>query len=288
MRTRKRRKAVGYAILSLLAVLAGILVFFKIPYSKTKSEFQEMVTQTIGSSKADRGVFTVEELQGLPLPVRTYFAANGFIGTPKMSSMKAVYKNVDFVMDPNRPPLTIDYTHYDFVHEPARIAYIGSSKFGLPFEGLDSYYRGAGGMKGVLAKTVTLFDQRGKNMDQGALVTVLSESLLAPAIALQDFITWEAIDDMHAKATITDKGLSASGVFTFNEKGEMASFTTRDRPAVASDGTVRKAAWTAVCKDYRRKNGINLPTTFEGVWHYEEGDLVYFKGRNVEIEYDPK
>jgi hypothetical protein len=92
-------------------------------------------------------------------------------------------------------------------------------------------------MKGVVAKAFTLFDQKGPEMDKACLVTVLSESLYVPNIALQDYITWEAIDDTHAKAVITAFGLSAGGIFTFNEAGEALEFTTDDRMAVGFDGS---------------------------------------------------
>ncbi|MDY3917602.1 MAG: DUF6544 family protein [Candidatus Limivivens sp.] len=48
--------------------------------------------------------------------------------------------------------LKIDYTQYNFIHEPCRMALIDSSMFGIPFEDYDYYQNGTGGMKGVIAK----------------------------------------------------------------------------------------------------------------------------------------
>ncbi|MNN49042.1 hypothetical protein D3C81_1635460 [compost metagenome] len=141
-------------------------------------------------------------------------------------------------------------------------------------------------MKGVLAKGITLFDQRGEEMDQASLVTYLSESLLVPSVALQNFIVWEAIDDLHSKATISYYGISASGIFTFNEKGEMTSFSTEDREAISMDGSKEKVKWTAVLSDYRNnKDGIKQPARLQAIWNYEEGDLLYFNGLHATIEY---
>ena len=50
--------------------------------------------------------------------------------------------------------------------------------YGIPFEGIDAYQNGAGSMKGVIAKTFTLFDQKGEAMDQAGLPACLAESLL--------------------------------------------------------------------------------------------------------------
>lgn len=43
-----------------------------------------------------------------------------------------------------------------FINEPCRMALIDSSMFGIPFEGYDYYQNGTGGMKGVIAKAITL------------------------------------------------------------------------------------------------------------------------------------
>jgi L-rhamnose mutarotase len=147
---------------------------------------------------------------------------------------------------------------------------------------------GAGSMKGVLAKLFTLFDQTGEAMDRASLVTCLSECLLIPNMALQDYIVWEEIDALHAKAAITHYGITAGGIFTFNENGEMLSFTTGDREAVAADGTSEKVKWTAVCSEYVETNGIKKPTVLKAIWHYDDGDLVYFDGKDVVIEFDTR
>ncbi|MNH37508.1 hypothetical protein D3C79_984230 [compost metagenome] len=122
-------------------------------------------------------------------------------------------------------------------------------------------------------------------MDRASLVTFLSESLLAPDAALQDYVTWGKIDDLHAKATISCYGTSASGIFTFNEKGEMTSFTTEDREAISMDGKREQVTWTAIISDYEDHNGIKQPTTLQAVWNYDEGDLLYFDGIHTSIEY---
>ena len=85
------------------------------------------VTAAIGDS------FTEAELAGLPEPVKKYFDYCGFIGTRKMSYMKATFKAVPFKMGKNKPGLMIDYTQYNFVAKPDRIALIGTFPVRHPF-----------------------------------------------------------------------------------------------------------------------------------------------------------
>jgi len=196
--------------------------------------------------------------------------------------MKATFKNADFIMTGNKK-VKIDYTQYNFVDKPVRFAYIDSSMFGIPFEGLDSYKDGIGSMKGTLAKMFTLFDQRGEDMDKACLVTVLSECLAIPNVALQDYIKWEPVDDTHAKATITYYGTSASGVFTFDSNGALTAFRTSDRVATDMDGSKREADWSAYFEDYQTVNGIKHPRVLRAVWHFPEGDLVYFNENKTDV-----
>jgi len=271
-----------------LGIIAGILaaiillavVYFIQPYSSLKSDFNKTAAQLISETQPETEIFTEQDIARLPEPVRKYFIHCGYIGTPKMSWMKTEFKDVPFSTGVDKAMITIDYTQYNFVETPNRLAFIDSAMYGIPFQGFDSYNQGVGSMKGVIAKAFTLFDQKGVEMDKACLATVLAESLYVPNIALQDYITWEAIDDTHAKASITSFGISASGIFTFNEAGEILEFTTNDRMAVGFDGSKQSIPWSAVYEGYERnENGIFKPTILKAVWHYPEGDLAYFNGK---------
>lgn len=142
---------------------------------------------------------------------------------------------------------------------------------------------GAGSMKGTLGKVIPLFNQKGESMDKSSLVTILAECFIIPDVALQNYISWEEIDDTHAKGTITYYGISASGIFTFNEKGEVLSFRTSDRTSVDMTGVSRNAEWSATYSDYISNNGIRQPRVLTSIWHYSEGDSVYFNENKSEV-----
>ena len=162
-----------------------------------------------------------------------------------------------------------------------------SSMFGIPFEGYDSYQNGKGGMKGVIGKLITIFNETGPEMDKACLVTFLAESLFIPSVLLEEYITMEAIDDYHVKANIAYEGHEASGIFQFNKNYEMVCFKTDDRAIVNTDGTIEYVPWSSICGDYKQyENGLNLPTKFQAVWNYSNGDFVYFDGMINNISYE--
>lgn len=281
-----------FIIIGVFLVLIGVLmIWFNISYSPVKKQFQNDLDVLLAENKLStvEEVFTDNDFSHLPIAIQKYIENCGYIGTPKMSYLKMEYYNVDFSQGRNGPALTIDYTQYNFINAPCRMALIDSSMFGIPFEGYDYYQNGTGGMKGVIAKAITLFDQTGADMDKACLATFLAESLFAPTVLLQDYITFEEIGDFEVRATITYGGQTASGIFTFNEQYEMISFTTNDRAVTGTDGNIEYIPWSALCSDYQlSENGIKYPTKFQAVWNYPDGDFVYFDGIISEVSYGYK
>ena len=276
------------SLIIVLTILVLIIVCFLLPYSPTKSAFVSDVEDLKSTNKLDTDrLFEQSDIEMLPMPIQKYIEGCGYIGTPQISYMCMEYNDVDFKQGRSGPSLTIDYTQYNFVAQPARMALIDSSMFGIPFEGRDYYADGTGGMKGVIAKVITLFDQTGPEMNKACLATFLAECMFEPSILLQDYISFEEIDDYHASATISYGGQTASGVFAFNDNYEYISFTTNDRAVINSDGTVEYIPWTAACSNYRiSDNGIKYPTKFSAIWNYPDGDFIYFDGVISSVGYD--
>lgn len=272
-----------------LFVLIGIiLIWFYVPYSPVKRDFQNDIDALMSENqlRTNNEVFTKEDFSSLPVAIQKYIQNCGYIGTPKMSYLRMEYNNVVFSQGKNHPTLKIDYMQYNFINEPCRMALIDSSMFGIPFEGYDYYQNGTGGMKGVIAKAITLFDQTGVDIDKACLATFLAESLFAPTILLQDYITFEEISDFEVQATISYKEQKASGIFTFNEQYEMISFTTNDRAVAGTDGSMEYIPWSALCGDYQISvNGIKYPSKFQAVWNYPDGDFIYFDGIISKVSY---
>lgn len=117
----------------------------------------------------------------------------------------------------------------------------------------------------------------------GLLLMVIGAAIVYFNIPYSKTKTEFADDAKNLLAMTTSK---KGGVFTFNEIGEALAFTTDDREAVTSDGRSEKVRWSAILRDYQENGGIKKPTVLQAVWHYDEGDLIYFSSRDVVIEYD--
>jgi len=265
-------------------IICGIIIFFNIPYSRTKAEFNKIISEEKSKLTASKEVLTEDDIDALPDSLKKHFRYVGFIGKQKPIYMNIAFKDVDFIQVDNH--LKMDYTQYNFVNIPLRYALIESSLYGIPFQGMDYLSSESGGMKGVLGKTFELFNLTGENMYKACLVTWLSECVFLPTAALHDFIKWEQIDETHVKGTITYNGVTVSGIFTFNEQGAMILFETYDRGETQPDGTVRDIKWSAVCTDYKEFNGLMQPTVFKAINTDLDKSVVYFDAHNAEIKYD--
>lgn len=82
----------------------------------------------------------------------------------------------------------------------------------LHFTGRDKYAEGHGSMLIRLFSIFPVAAASGKEMDQGALLRYLAEMQWFPSAALNRYIQWEEIDSFSAKATMSDQGVTASGV----------------------------------------------------------------------------
>ena len=273
---KKGRKIVIGVIFILLVV---IIVYLMIPYSPVKKEYSSIVGELSEANKMPKSIITEDDLKVLPEVIQKYFIKNGYVGIESASIIKFDFKDVEFSMGVNKPNIRIDYTVYDFVKEPTRVALIDSKMFGIPFQGIDICKDGKAKMKGTLAKNITLFNTKFDIIDS----SYLSECMMHPSLALQENITYKQIDDYSVEATIRKNGRKTTGIFYFNENYEMTHFI--DEKRLSSD-TNTYEKWSAVTSDYKVVNGVNRPTKFQAVWNFSEGDLVYFDSKNMKIRYE--
>ncbi len=273
---------------ALVLAIGGLEVFFHLPYSNTRAEFDSLRNTLLAAMPKTSEVFTEDALTTLPVPVRKYFNVCGFLGRPRMNAMKAVHRGARYVSHRGAIPIVVDYTQYLNTLGPCRLDLTVGWTYGMPFESIECFSGGKCSVKGVLGKAINLYCREGDAMNVDGLAAFLSECLLCPSAALQDYITWEEIDALHAGARIACHGLYADGIFTFGGNGELISFTSDNRAYTAPDGTSEICAWSMVFRDYQQTDGLWLPTDFHGIWHFQDGDLLSFDGDEVIIEYDPE
>lgn len=287
------KKILIVGIVIIIISIVAIVIWFAMPASPLKNKFQKVISEDIKENELAYGniannIYTEEEIQKLPEAIQEFFRYSGLIGKNQTYISHITYADTDFKLSQDKPSLKIKYEHYNMLNRLDRVAAIDTSLMGIPFDGLDNYTNGKGSMTGMLAKSITLFNSTGTQMDESCLVTTLSEMVFLPTIALQDYVIWESIDDNNAKATITYNGYTVSAVFTINDLGEIIRIETDNRYIDEGDGNSSKHKWVIDLSDYIEENGIKHPSKAKATWKLSTGDYTYFDGKGISIDYNVK
>ncbi len=227
------------------------------------------------------------DIVSMPEPVQKYFRKCGYVGRELTYNCSVEWENVEFKMKPERDWMPIKCLQFNSVKEPARFAYLYAPKMGINmFVGRDKYQAGKGNMHIPILGLFNLQNAWGREMDESSLVTILSETLFVPGYALQPYISWEPIDSLRARATITHNGISVGGVFHFNANGEMTHFISYDRNFVGTDGKAKKVPWMAEVDSYTQYQNLAIPAYVRATWKLPEGDYEYFRGKVVALQFN--
>lgn len=225
-----------------------------------------------------------EDLAGLPFPVQKWLENSGVVGKEKIQSVRLKQKLM-MKTDESKPWMPAHAEQYFTVEKPS---FIWKAKVSMApmlfFTGLDKYYEGHGKMEIKVLSLIPVVDSQGKEIDQSTLLRYLGEIIWFPPAALRDYIKWESIDEVSAKATMSYKGVSASAMFYFNEKGEVINFNAKRY--MEKDGQYLLEDWGGVPKEYKEFNGIKIPNKGEVLWRLKTGDFTWLQYEITEIEYN--
>jgi hypothetical protein len=157
---------------------------------------------------------------------------------------------------------------------------------GLSVRVLDAYADGKGALWARLGGVVPVADPTpGPALDEGELMRYLAEAPLYPTALLPDMgITWTAVDDRSARATLEHRGTTATLVFHVNDQDEVERVTGK-RPFLTDDGTYEERSWKGTWRNYERRGSLRVPTEGEVAWIHPEGAVAYWRGHMESIEY---
>ena len=134
----------------------------------------------------------------------------------------------------------------------------------------DVYVNGVGDGRVALLSAITMSADHGsRDLNVGELYRLLAEAPWNPTLLLPSAdLTWKAIDERRAAATLTHGGETVSIEFRFNDAGEVASVYAAERPR--SFGTTYVATpWEGRFTHYVTIKGMRVPSSGEVGWWVE-------------------
>lgn len=231
------------------------------------------------------GKVTLEQVQTLPAPVSRWLIFSGIIDKPMIHSAR-VKQSAWMKMKPEQeewyPAKAIQYTTTE---TPAFIWSVEMKMSPLMhIRGRDKYTRGKGEMLIKLNGLLNIVNAQGEKMDEGTLQRFLGEMVWFPSLALSPYISWEAIDEHSARATMSYGDTSGSGIFWFNDQGDFVKFMAMRYKG--NDADAQRYPWVLTVQDYAVFEGIRVPSQMQAAWQLEKGDWTWLKLTLDQVQYN--
>jgi len=145
-----------------------------------------------------------------------------------------------------------------------------------------------GGRGDMLVKPLSAFaiaDASGPEIDQGAALRWLAESVWFPDAFTGDAIEWASIDDHSARASLRHMGLPVNAVFEVDQEGRIAALHA-ERYRDLGGGRSALTPWSGRYTDYREFDGFRVPSGVEVTWNLPEGPFSYARFHITALEYN--
>jgi hypothetical protein len=121
-------------------------------------------------------------------------------------------------------------------------------------------------------------------INSATVIRYLSEICWFPDAALSNYIKWEEVDSLSAKATVTYNGQSVYGIFNFNDAGDLVSFIA-DR-YYGSDEKATLEKWLITVTGYKDFSGIRIPYKNTVTWKLKTGDFTWADIEVTDMEFN--
>jgi hypothetical protein len=265
--------------------LLDLLLIIMIIALSLKYIMQRQVDNEIKKLHKDTGLSVEpvkeEDLQRLPPLVQKWMKASGVVGKEMVQKAKIKQKG-HLRISPQASWKAFSAEQNVNYVKPAFIWYAKIKMYPLILVyGLDKYLNGQGNMSIRLMSAISLSKASGSEINQGSLLRYLAEIMWQPSAALRDYIQWEEIDESSARAVMSYRGVTAGGVFKFNQEGLPQSFTaSRYRE---NQGKYNLDEWYVQVSDYKEIQSTFLPARGQLSWMLPEGEFQWMQLEITEL-----
>ncbi|MCL5056654.1 MAG: hypothetical protein M1130_01385 [Actinobacteria bacterium] len=272
------------AAFSIPAIIILVITVSSIANYRFNRNVKIEVRELFNNNPEKKEIIREADLEGLPPIVKKWLEQSQVVGKERIKTVRLRQK-ASMRLKEEGAWMPAEVEQYFTIDKPG---FIWKAKVKMApllyFAGRDKYIEGKGHMLIKALSLVKVADARGKEIDQGTMLRYLAETVWFPTAALSSYIEWEEIDANSAKATMSYGGITASGVFTFNGKGEVISLVAERYGEF--NGRFLIKTWSVLMGDHKEFNGIKIPAKGEVIWKLDTGDFNWYRFEITEIEYN--
>src|SRR5947208_2030116 len=176
---------------------------------------REVADLFAGAAGATPTVVAEADLTGLPEPVQRWLRRARVVGRARPVAVRLKVEG-QFRTGEGRAWMPFTAEEY-YTTDPPGLVWIATMRMAplVSIAGRDKYVDGRGALDFRLLGLVPVASASGPELDQGALLRYLNETMWFPAAALSPYIAWEPIDAHAARPTMTYRGVSPPATFYF-------------------------------------------------------------------------
>lgn len=277
------QKAKWGTVMNIIILIPTILNFAA---WKSFGDF-EMVHKQIRTANSTPGkLVTPERLDLVPYPVQHWIKSSGWLGKPAANIVR-LQQQGQLKTSPDSKWIDYKASQYIGVNQPSFAWYAEMQQSPiLLLKGLDQFTNGKGQMAISLAGLYRVVNSSGPTIDQGSMVRYLAEICWYPSAALNDYITWTAVDSLHAIGHIQIGKQHAEGLFTFSQNGGMTRFEAmRYMDQQSKPATLEKWVIDIDADSYKSFDGIRIPARSSVSWQLKEGEFLWLKMEITSLTY---
>ena len=274
------RGALRIILLAAVVLLAAVAIVVPFRARSWARETEAATAALTAAVPASLPAVSLASIDALPPPVQRYLRLALRDGQPRLATV--TLEQAGRLRTGVESEQWLEFTATERIAPEAR-GFVWDARLRLaPFvhAGMrDIYAGGVGDGRVALQSAFTVAaDRGGHDLNSGELYRLLAEAPWSPTLLLpREDLTWKAIDDGRAAATLTHGGETVTIEFRFNEAGEVTSVFAAARPRTY--GTTYVATpWEGRFARYVTVDGMRVPSSGEVGWWVEGRWLSVWQG----------
>lgn len=255
--------AAGAAVLAALATL--VLSTRRVMEDRRIARIERALREN-EAEEPFKATFSEALVASLPIPAQRYFLHSIRPGTPLARSVQL---RITGRMRPREGADLVDLTAEETLAPPRGFVWTAQLWMGsLPVRVRDHYARDDGAVAVHALGLIPVGRAAGPDVTRSSRGRLAGESIWLPSALLPEAgATWEAIDETHARVTLSIDGEAAPLTFHIDESGRLREIT------MMRYGNVGVETWQPIpygfaVTDEQTFDGYTIPSVLRGGWWY--------------------